>query len=135
MTDSEFLAAFEDCTLSPDQFHHRDHIRVVWMLLTERPLIEALARFTDAIKRYAASLGKPGLYHETITWAYILLVHERMQRRAHDDWQSFCDANPDLMTWNPSVLDMYYRQETLTSELARRAFVMPDRAAPAPPAA
>ena len=32
MTDDEFLQAFMDCTLPNDQFHHRDHLRLAWLL-------------------------------------------------------------------------------------------------------
>ena len=76
----------------------------------------------------AASKGNPALYHETITWAYLLLIHERKARGESDEtWEQFAARNPDLLSWKPSVLDGYYREETLASELARRVFVMPDR--------
>ena len=42
-------------------------------------------------------------------------------------WEEFAASNPDLMTWRPSVLERYYTPETLGSDLARRAFVLPDR--------
>lgn len=126
MDDAEFIAAFDACTLPPDQFHHRDHVRLAWLLLREQPLGDALARFTSMLKRYAASLGKTGLYHETITWSYMFLINERMHRGAPSTFEEFALANGDLLTWSPSVLDAYYRPETLKSELARKAFVMPD---------
>ncbi len=129
MTDQEFLDAFESCALTEEQFHHRDHLRIAWILLRRLPLLEAIGRFTDDLKRFAASLGKAGLYHETITWAYLLLVHERIRRDDQPEWDAFCAANPDLFRWKPSILDDYYRKETLASELARKAFVMPDKAA------
>ncbi len=31
MTDDEFLAAFEDCTLPFEQWHHRAHVRVAFL--------------------------------------------------------------------------------------------------------
>jgi len=43
--------------------------------------------------------------------------------------EDFVARHPDLLTWKPSILDRYYRPETLGSEIARRVFVMPDRAA------
>jgi hypothetical protein len=30
MTDDEFLAAFEDCTLPFEQWHHRAHVRIAF---------------------------------------------------------------------------------------------------------
>jgi hypothetical protein len=127
MTDAEFLRSFEDCTLPNTAFHHRDHVRLGWLYLRQYPALEALARFTAGLKRFAAANGKPGLYHETITWAYLLLIHERMARSEAETWEDFAERNPDLLVWSPSVLDRYYEKETLGSELARRVFVLPDR--------
>ena len=128
MTDRDFLAAFEDGTLSEDLFHHSDHVRAAWLLLREGTPASALDRFSTALKRFAASKGKSGLYHETITWAYLLLINERMERGGRQlAWNEFARTNPDLLTWRPSVLDEYYRAETLGSDLARRVFVLPDR--------
>ena len=129
MTDDEFVRGFEDCTLPNSAFHHRDHVRLAWIYLRRHPALEALARFTEGLQRFAAFNGHPGLYHETITWAYLLLIHERMQRTPADDFESFAEENADLLTWKPSILDRYYDRATLDSELARRTFVMPSRAA------
>jgi hypothetical protein len=128
MTDSDFVYAFEACTLT--DFHHRDHVRLAWIFLREQPLLEALERFTTSLKRFATSQGSPGLYHATITWAYLLLIHERMERMPTDDFESFARGNADLLTWKPSVLDVYYDRATLDSELARRTFLMPSRSDP-----
>jgi hypothetical protein len=125
MNDRDFVDAFEACTLT--DFHHRDHVRLAWIYLREHPLLEALERFTTSLKRFAASKGSPGLYHATITWAYMLLIHERMERKPADDFESFAGNNADLLTWKPSVLDIYYDRATLDSELARRTFLLPVR--------
>jgi hypothetical protein len=50
-----------------------------------------------------------------------------MQARGATSWEDFCRDNPDVLTWRPSILDRYYRPETLGSDLARRVFVLPDR--------
>jgi len=130
VTDADFLAAFEGGTLPEERFHHRDHIRLAWLMLRAEPLPAALARFAAGLRRFAARHGKAGLYHETITWAYLFLIHERMQRDTTAEWLEFAAANPDLLTWRPSILGAYYREETLRSDLARATFVLPDRLAP-----
>ena len=128
MEDGAFLAAFESGSLPEEFFRHRDHVRAAWLLLQEAPPAAALARFTEALKRFAASLGKSRLYHETITWAYVLLINERMERSGRGgSWEEFTEANADLLTWRPSVLRAYYRDDTLQSDLARAVFVLPDR--------
>jgi hypothetical protein len=131
LTDDDFVRSFEDGSLPNAAFHHRDHVRLAWLYLRRHPPLEALARFADGLRRFATANGHPGLYHETITWAYLLLIHERMARGGAPTWEEFAAGNPDLLTWKPSILDRYYRPETLGSELARRVFVMPDcQAAP-----
>ncbi|SRR5258706_10636662 len=123
MNDREFADAFERCDVP--SFHHRDHVRLAWIYLRDQPPLDALARFTTSLKRFATAKGSPGLYHETITWAYLLLIHERMERNPVADFVTFEGANADLFTWNPSILNRYYDQETLASPLAKRSFVMP----------
>ena len=127
MTDQEFAEAFERCEIANDAFHHRDHVRLAWIYLRQMPLIDALVRFTESLKRFANHNGVPNLYHETITWAYLLLIHERMERNPVDDFDSFEAANADLFAWKPSILNRYYDQETLDSPLAKRTFLMPTK--------
>ena len=128
MTDEEFIERFENCTLSGEAFHHRDHVKVVWLYLSSNSVLETLARFSAGLKRFATANGKPNLYHETITWAYVFLIHERMLRDGREhSWQDFVDKNADLFNWKDNILKFYYRKETLSSEVARRTFVFPDR--------
>jgi hypothetical protein len=131
MEDGEFLAAFESATLREGQFHHADHVRAAWLLLGIYPAAEALNRFAVALSRLAASFQKSSLYHETITWAYLFLIRERIARSGRESsFEEFARANPDLMRWRPSILESYYRKETLASALARRVFLLPDRLVP-----
>ena len=126
MNDRDFVAAFEACAIAKADFRHADHVRLAWIYLSEHPLIEAIERFTAALQRFAAHNGVPGLYHETITWAYLLLIHERIERDGTPaDLQSFRAANGDLFDRKPWILERYYSSETLNSALARRTFVLP----------
>jgi hypothetical protein len=128
MTDDEFIAQLEAGTLPEDRFHHADHLRAAWLYLTRFRAAEALARFPQVLRAYAARMGKPDRYHETITWAYLLLMNERMGRaESLGTWEEFAAANGDLFDWKNSILLRYYRPETLKSDLARRVFCMPDR--------
>ena len=133
--DATLLREFEDGTLPSSAFHHREHVRVAWLYLKTEPPLAALARFATGLQRFAAAHGHAGLYHETITWAYLLLIRERMEREGTGagTWEEFAESNPDLLSWKPSILDRYYQPETLGSELARRVFVLPDRASPSQP--
>lgn len=128
MTHQELVEHFERLTLSPELFSHREHVRLAWIYLRDYPPLTALEKFCEGLKRFAASLGKADRYHETISWAYLLLIHERMAKTesAHS-WEVFAEANGDLFGWNPSILTRYYREETLQSDLAKRVFLFPDK--------
>jgi hypothetical protein len=128
MTDQELLEQFERGTLPNECFHHREHVRVAFLYLSEYPVLEALQAFSNALRRFAAVHGKPQLYHETITWAYIFLIRERMARAGtRQSWDEFASCNADLLTWGNGLLQEYYRQETLATDLARTIFIFPDK--------
>ena len=130
MTDDELMRAFEAGKVPDGGFHHEQHVRVAWNYLKAHALPEALARFCSALKGFAQAQGAPNLYHETITVSFVLLINERLARdEAQASWAAFAAANPDLLSWKPSVLDRYYTKDTLDSAHARRVFVMPDRLA------
>ena len=117
---------FLDTTLPAEQFHHAQHVEVAWLFVREHGMPAALGEFTAAIKRFADAKGATGLYHETITWAFLLLIAERQARCAAATWDAFAAANPDLLVWKPSILERYYSREVLKSDLARKVFLFPD---------
>lgn len=119
---------FETFEIAASEFTHALHVEVAWSYLATMPVDRALTRFAEGLRRLASHLGADGKYHETITWAYLLLINERRQRLGEGhSWSEFCDANPDLLIYRPNPLAHYYRPETLASELARRVFLLPDR--------
>ena len=127
MTNRDLVSDFEQ-GLAPGDFHHADHVRVAFAYVAELPLLEALAKFCAALRRLAIARGKPNLYHETITWAYLFLIAERRARAGGDlSWEEFAEGNPDLLVWKGGVLGNYYSKPALESEFARKRFVMPDR--------
>jgi hypothetical protein len=127
MTDQELMDQFEDGTLPGECFHHREHVRVAFLYLSKYPVLEALQAFSRALRRFAEVRGKSQLYHETITWAHMFLIRERMARAGkNQNWDEFASNNADLLVWKDGILTRYYRAETLTSDLARAVFVLPD---------
>ena len=128
LTDAELLNGFEQCTLPNSAFHHQDHIRVAFLYLSRFSVLEALHRFEEGLKRFASWHGKTDLYNETVTWAYILLIRERMARAGlAQDWPLFKTNNPELFDRRPDILSRYYHPETLSSPLAKSTFLFPDK--------
>src|SRR5271167_2961620 len=100
MTGEELIQEFEEGATPPDTFHHADHVRLAFEYLGRYSAHEALQRFSDALQRFAAAQGKAQRYHETITWAYLLLIRERMARAGDDQiWEEFAERNADLLVW------------------------------------
>jgi hypothetical protein len=129
MTDDEFIARFEDASLPGELFHHYDHVKMAFLYLCRYPPLEALKRLSVSLVRFAAVKGKPELYNETVTWAFFLVIRERIARTGNgQSWEEFAAGNADLFSWKENVLRKYYRDETLSSQLARTTFVFPDKA-------
>jgi hypothetical protein len=127
MTNGELIRRFETDAVPENSFHHADHVRLAFAYLSEYPVLGALEKFASALKRFAAARGKTRLYNETITFAYLFLIHERMARSEAMEWEEFASRNPDLLVWKDGILSRYYREGTLRSDLARRVFVLPDK--------
>ena len=126
MTNTELIRCFETDTL-PGDFHHEDHVRLAFAYLSEYPVLQALDRFSAALRRYAEARGKSQLYNETITHAYFFLIRERMARAASTEWDEFALGNGDLLIWKDGILSRYYQDGTLQSDLARSVFLFPDK--------
>jgi hypothetical protein len=127
MSNQELIHCFENDAVPENAFHHADHVRLAFAYLCEYPVLQALEKFASALKRFAATRGKTQLYNETITCAYFFLIRERMARCEGADWEDFARRNPDLLIWKGGILNRYYKEATLKSELARAVFLFPDR--------
>jgi hypothetical protein len=126
MTDEEFLTALERCELAAQAFTHAAHLRAGYLYLRAACFDAAVGRMRSAIQRYAAHLGKPDKYHETITVAYLALIHERLSAGGDaGNWASFQEGNPDL--FERDLLLRHYSRSELESDLARRVFILPRR--------
>lgn len=127
LDDQGFVAAFRDTSLPTNAFHHRDHVRMAWLYVREFGAAAAAARFAADLQVFATAKGVPGLYHATITAAYIALIAERQRDTPAGTWDDFAAAHADLFAWKPGVLDRYYSPERLWSDAARAQFLLPDR--------
>ncbi len=124
-TDEELIAAFENCSVDPEQFDHAEHVHVAWIYLNQFDLTKAISKYTAGLKNLTAHLGVPGKYHETITWFYIILISERRTRDHSKNWNEFCESNQDLLCYRPPVFTHYYPKEIIDSALARQQFILP----------
>jgi hypothetical protein len=127
LSEYELIEAFEARSLAPSAFPHREHVRLAWAYLQRETLADAIAKFCGGLKAFAASIDKAGLYHETVSWAFMLIIQDRIARGQETTWEAFAANNDDLLRNGRQLLERYYLPVTLDSPLARASFIWPDR--------
>ena len=118
------LARFVRGELDAGLFPHREHVRMGFEMLRRHDFVTSAYHYSLALRAMTARAGKPEAFHQTITIAFLALIGERMQAREVADFLAFERANPDLM--DRRVLARWYRPERLTTDAARRTFLLPD---------
>ena len=126
--DLELIVRFESLAIVGADFRHREHVRLAYAMLDGADFGEAAVRYRRALHRFAIAAGVPSNYHETLTWAYLGLVHERMRERPSTDSRDFLGRNADLLDHTDGALARVYDVAAITaSPLARSVFVLPVR--------
>lgn len=122
----DLARAFEDGRLEAEGFAHRDHIGVAWQMLTDHEFLEASRRYAGSLRSLANRAGVPEKFNMTITMAFMSLIAERIAQAPEGPFETFLADNPDLTSHD--LLDRWYSKDRLKTDLARSAFLMPDRA-------
>lgn len=126
MDDDSFVQQIESCTLPPESFHHRDHIRLAWIYLRTMNFVAACERLRASVLRFSMHHGAAGKYHATVTLAWMYLLKEASGKHTSaDSFDQFLNAHPELLTIR--TLELYYSPETLASHEARERWIAPDR--------
>jgi len=129
LDDGELVARFEALAIAPAEFRHREHVRLAYAMLRGADFGDAAVRFRRALRRFADAAGAHGTYHETLTWAYLALVAQRMAEdplaaTSHE----LVARHPDLVDHRRGAVARYYDVAAITaSPLARAVFVLPER--------
>ena len=123
LSDDEFLESFHNCRLNESEFRHADHLRLAWLHLHREPFDVALAKVRSGIQDFAQHHNAAGLYHETITTAWVRLLS------THDEagFDEFLHLNEHRLS--KDLLHHFWTPETLASQRARTEWVQPDRCA------
>jgi phosphoglycolate phosphatase-like HAD superfamily hydrolase len=127
MTDDDFLAAFENCTLPFEQWNHRSHVRVAFLYASAYDVESATDRMRAGIKAYNKANRVPESlesgYHETITVAFMRLTCDAVvgQSSSFEDFTRRC---PEL--FDKRMLFRFYSRNRIRSAEAKATFVEPD---------
>jgi len=122
-TASEDLRALEAGLVVPAKFSHPEHVRLGYEMLRRYSFAEAVSRFSGGLKLVVRNAGKPEVYNETITIAFLAVINERRVAVGATDWNEFAATNPDLL--EKVCLERWYDPEQLCSDLARTTFCLP----------
>lgn len=126
LSDTDFLHAFENCTIPASSWTHTAHVRLAWLRLNQHPYEAALESVRHGIQSYnKAVLKKEGAYHETITVAFMRLVNEA-KRIGVKHFVDLASTHPALLDRKLSVLLEHYSRDRLFSAEARSGYIEPD---------
>jgi len=127
MTAHREVAAFEAGTLDPARFDHRLHLELAWTYLQCHGFPEGALRFRQHLRAYVARVGAEAKYHETLTWAYLLLLNEELSLRSAPDepFDAMIRRRPDLLDHRNGAIARCYSKSQLDSPDARRVFLLP----------
>ena len=124
--DQRYLDRFESFQINPAEFHHREHLRIAYVLIIKYGVEDALRRIRSDILGFLDHLGAgDGKYHETITYAWLLVVHHFMQISGRaNNFEAFIQKNDMLL--DPSILNSHYSKTLLASGEAKKHYIKPD---------
>jgi len=131
VTDPEFLAAFEACTIPHEDWNHRAHIRMAYLMLRRDSFDIALDKVRAGIQKLNARQNTPEAldrgYHETVTRAWLRLVDSAIRHYGPGEhFEAFAAQHPHLLC--RTQLRVFYTRGRIMSWEAKRAFVEPDLA-------
>src|SRR2546427_5410870 len=78
MDDQELLRLFHDGNLPGEQFRHKGHLRLAWLVLSRYPTDEVPTIVAREIRRFAGANGASSRYHDTLTRFWVRLVGHAM---------------------------------------------------------
>src|SRR2546422_2577472 len=124
MDDQEFLRLFHDGNLPGEEFRHKGHLRLAWLVLSRYPTDEASTIVAREIRRFAGANGASNRYHDTLTRFWVRLVGHAMANAPE------ARSIAELLARFPFLLERglpfkHWRGETLNSGQGRACWVWP----------
>ena len=121
------MVAFEQASLDPARFNHRLHLSLAWSYLQRDGFPEGALHFRRHLQNYVAKVGAQSKYHETITWAYLVLLNEELCLRSPvgESFDAMIQRRPDLLDHRNGPVARCYSKAQLDSAESRRVFMLP----------
>lgn len=127
LDDETLYRRFLEATLTSEEMSHPAHVRLAFLCVGRHAdLAEAAFVFRAALRRLVAALCAEGKYNETLTWAYLVLVHARASGRAFANSGAFLEAHPELLDQKAGALSRFYDLAAVTAcPEAKASFLLP----------
>jgi len=124
------MLAFETGSLDPGEFNHRLHLSLAWRYLQRDGFPEGALNFRRHLQNYVTKVGAQSKYHETITWAYLVLLNEErcLRSPADESFDAMIQRRPELLDHCNGPIAQCYSKAQLDSPEARRVFMLPGTA-------
>ena len=125
-SDHAFVSDFESGNFPPEDFNHREHLRLAYAYLAGHSTDTAVHMMRDSLIRFLHHNGiEISKYHETLTRAWVLAVRHFMDKtESSSSSAEFIDRNPILL--DPKIMLTHYSARLIFSDEARSRFVRPD---------
>jgi len=120
----ELLTGLIEVSLDPAAFSHRDHVAAAFGALERFEFFTAMQVYADGLRALTVKAGVPEKFNATVTLAFISLIAEKMAE-GYDDADAMLAAHPELL--RRDLLGAWYSKGRISSDLARRVAVLPDR--------
>ena len=125
MNDVEFLAAFENCSIPPSEYGHKEHLRTAFLYLRRDGWPDGADQVREGIKPFAAYNGVSEKYHETITTFWLLLVRHAIALAPQaGSFDALVAAHPQLL--DKSLLERHFSRGLLGPPASRVGWSDPD---------
>jgi hypothetical protein len=125
LSDREFVAAFEACSLPPGDFHHAGHVRLTRIYVFQFGEAGARQKMLEGIAKLTIHAGAPKKFHSTATVAWVRLVAAAVAKNpATVSFEEWITGFPELT--DKGLLSLHYSQERFGSEEARVSWMQPD---------
>ena len=127
MTDQEFLHAFATAELPPQQFDHKAHLRLAYLMLERHPRDEAGELIGQQIRNYTVQWEASDKYNHTLTLAAVYVMAHFMERKPGLSFEELLHHFPKLLTGFQGLVGQHYSRDLLNSSEAKKNFLQPDK--------
>ena len=122
--DDAFISAFQSGEIANQSFHHRDHLRLAWILIQRLDVVRAADEVARLIRHFAIRHGGGERYNETMTRFWVRVLGIAVDRHPHLGFDALIDAEPHLL--DKGLPLRHWTREALTASDAKARWVDPD---------